>query len=212
LYKQRRCAIGYQNREVEIKLIIDSSMSYNDLKKDLKKFMDNTYPSNYSVVSGNASDYYWPPIGGSSADFIRLRKRDSGVGGIITVKATDRVYNTNRIEIDLDIGDFKQGLALLTIANGPHLEKVTKKYHVFFTEDEHTNYSIYQVKGDDRVFMEVEGRSGKEVEQLVLDFMNWSEYRYGCRYVGSSIFDMFVIKKEPYIRDLAIGLSLIRVG
>jgi len=199
--------MGYKNREIELKLVLTSGQSYNKLLESLEEHLETFYPES-QVISARASDHYWDAPKASNADFIRLRKKDQGKGGTITIKSTDKGNNVDRVEIDVDIEDYKQGLALLTSLYGPHREKVTKKYHVLFLENEHTNYSIYQVEKDKQIFLEVEARRGKRVVELVRSFVEKNP-AFTFDSVQSSIYDMFVLKKEPKINSLEKGLAMV---
>jgi len=199
--------MGYKNREIELKLLLTSGQSYNKLLEALDDHLESFY-SESETISARASDQYWDAPDQATADFIRLRKKDSGKGGTITIKSTDKGNNVDRVEIDVDIEDYKQGLALLTALYGPPREKVTKKYHVLFLENEHTNYSIYQVDKDKRLFLEVEARRGKRVNELVRSFVE-KKPEFTFVVVQSSIYDMFVLKKEPKIIGLEEGLAIV---
>jgi adenylate cyclase class IV len=192
--------MGYKNREIEAKLVVTSSHGYQDLLKALESFLDVYYPD-YETISSKASDYYWNAPKQSNADFIRIRKQDSGRGGTITIKSTDKSDNLDRVEIDLDVSDFKQGLTLMTSLYGEARAKVQKKYHALFLENKHTNYSIYQITGDKRVFLEIEAKTVSRLIELVEKFTKFAT-SFSFNLVKSSIFEMFVEKTEPKIRNL----------
>ncbi|MEM4379122.1 MAG: CYTH domain-containing protein [Thermoplasmatales archaeon] len=200
--------MGFKNREIELKLQLVTDQSYNKLLESLEQHLEVYYPE-YETIHSKAADYYWDVPKSAEADFIRLRKKDSGKGGTITIKSTDKGSNVDRAEIDVDIEDFKQGLALMTALYGSPKEKVNKKYHVLFLENDHTNYSIYQIEKDRRIFLEIEARSGKRVAELVESFIKAKpEFQFVS--IQSSIYEMFVKKKDPKVNDLTKGLEIVR--
>lgn len=143
------------------------------------------------VVIGNAADLYWKAPSAGIADFVRLRKNPDGAQ--LTLKATDRGDNVDRVEIDLEVDDYKQAKELMMALHGTPMADVTKKYHVFFLENQDTTISVYQVRDDDRVFVEVEARNKRRLKQLVQAMIddNLTEYEW----VRSSVYNMFVEKK-----------------
>jgi adenylate cyclase class IV len=145
------------------------------------------------ILIGNAADLYWKAPKTSHGDFVRLRRNSNTENqGQITLKATDKGDNVDRVEIDLEIDDYKQAKVLMLALHGEPLATVTKKYHVFFLENRDTTISVYQIKDDDRVFVEVEARTTKRVRQLVEALNdNLTEYEW----IQSSVYNMFVQQK-----------------
>lgn len=192
--------MGHKNREIEAKLLLTSGQSSHELLKAVESFLDIYYPD-YEHISSRSFDYYWNAPKQSNVDFIRIRKHDTGNGGVITIKSTDKNNNLDRVEIDLDVFDFKQALNLMFALYGEAKAKVLKKYHVFFLENRHTNYSIYQIVGDKRVFFEIEAKNADRLMQLIENFTKfYTNFTFGL--VQSSIFEMFVEKKDPKINKL----------
>lgn len=151
------------------------------------------------VVIGNAADLYWKAPAAGGADFVRLRKMsNSSNEGQLTLKSTDKNDNVDRVEIDLDV-DYKQAKVLMLALHGDPLAEVTKKYHVFFL-DPHTTVSVYQIRDDDRVFVEVEAKNKTKLAQLISTVMSDStEYRW----VQSSVFNMFVEKRAMKVVNIS---------
>ncbi len=179
--------MGYKNREIELKLQLVSGQTYNQLKKVLGTYTESEH--SFTVV-GKAADYYWTIK--SNADFLRLRRQNNGIGGILTFKGTDKATNFNRIEYDLDVSDFKQALDMHTYAFGAPRE-VFKKYHVFFTgENEHDNFSVYQVSSDPekRIFLEIEAVTAMKVHEM-LGGLSLAHPEFKFDVVPYSIYQMF---------------------
>lgn len=193
--------MGYKNREVEWKLIVDGqSMAAVD-KIVSGVFKEQCRPK----VTGCASDIYWDSPEDSDADFVRLRMLDEPTperAAQITLKSQDKGNNVNRIEVDLDVSDPRQANTLLSIMLGDPLGQITKKYYVYFLENEHTTVSIYKIVKDKTVFVEVEGINLKRVKQLTKELIDG-----GIKFVGRSelsLFDVFVKKKDQSIVPIEI--------
>lgn len=154
-----------------------------------------------SVIYGHLGDRYWRAPNASKADFFRLRRRNTSGGGQFTVKGTDRGDNINRIEMDLDVDDYDQMSKQLTVLFGEPIEEVRKRYHVFFLENSDVNVSVYQVDNDQRIFVEIEATAKKRLKDLV----KLTEKHLGSELlqVGSSIYDMFVVKAAMKTRSMS---------
>jgi adenylate cyclase class IV len=180
--------MGYKNRELEIKFLVNLenvNAVFNILKTLYKK------EGISEVITGNATDLYWNAPEGSSVDFVRLRQKTSmSEEGEITVKATDKTSITDLIEIDVAVKDVNQAKALLTAVYGAPQAEVTKRYKVLFLEDTHTNVSVYRVKEDKRVFVEVEATNPTRLKELV-DIITPC---LKLSVVKTSVYQMFVVK------------------
>lgn len=188
--------MGYKNREVEIKLLVASRFNVNTVNAAVAKALEN-YPRCRENIVGFAADTYWKAPEDSNADFVRLRILDEpdskGNTSQITLKSSDRGNNVNRVEVDLGISDTAQGNTLLTMMLGDPQGQVTKRYTVYFLEDEHTTVSVYKVVRDKRIFVEVEGKSMKSVKQITRDLLEVGlEFDGRCK---GSLYNMFVEKK-----------------
>lgn len=149
--------MGWKNREIEKKFVVEGS-----LKKAIAAVSKAIIWD--SEISDASHDYYWHSKDGLNADFLRLRYMPSG-SGELTLKQADRGTNTNRVEIDVEVSDPDQCRALLRHLLGPSAGTVFKRYHVFFIRGGAT-VSLYQVRGDRRVFLEVEARSLRGVNLI----------------------------------------------
>jgi adenylate cyclase class IV len=153
------------------------------------------------IVVGNAADLYWSAPKGSVGDFVRLRRNSNASShGQLTLKATDRGDTLDRVEIDLEVDDYKQARELMLALHGKPLAEVSKKYHVFFLENPDTTISVYQVKDDDRVFVEIEARNKRRLKQLVQAISTNTNTEY--EWVQSSVFNMFVEKKQMVTKPI----------
>lgn len=145
-------------REYEIKYV--TNMSIKQLNKIIKK--------SFTVIrqeEGTSSDFYWKSLNRGEADFIRLRFL-SAMAGEITVKHTDKKDISDRLEIDLPIGNPNHGKKLLTRYLGPPHGKVKKTYTVHFLDTAGTNISVYKVHDDGQVFVEIESYKTKVVNSI----------------------------------------------
>jgi adenylate cyclase class IV len=189
-----RLQVGHKNREIEIKLMIEDSYS------NVVKFVKGLHYYEQEII-GRAADLYWlPPNNETKVNFVRLRKNsNSSKKGQLTVKATDTSSVVDRLEIDVDIVDYSQGKALMTALHGEPYATVDKKYRVFFLNNLDENISVYQVVGDDRVFVEIEARSMESLSSILKNFLVQSTFTH--HWVQSSVFDMFVMKRQPIIQS-----------
>lgn len=138
-----------RNREIESKWWVASSMDAvrSALESALAGKRDD-------VIAAQGVDTYWAL---TDTKFIRVRER--GDGCQITVKDKDRSSNHNRVEIDVDcVSDTKQAMKLLTAVHGESTGSLDKSYWVYWLKgkDEHTNISLYTVKGHPGTFIEFE--------------------------------------------------------
>lgn len=190
--------MGYKNRELEVKMLAVGVKGLQTMIDRVEKAILSIH-KDPDIVIGNASDLYWKAPVKGRADFVRLRKNTDGAQ--ITMKNTDKGDTVDRVEIDLEVDDYKQAKELMTALHGDPMADVTKKYYVFFLENKDTTVSVYQVKNDDRVFVEVEGRTKRRVKQLIQTIMAVSETEY--EWVSTSVYTMFVEKKEMVTKPIA---------
>lgn len=196
--------MGFKNREIEVKLWAKGATTYNTMCNFVEAAVQSFYPK-YDIeddlVVGNATDIYWPAPRDGMGDFVRLRK--TAKGGQITLKSTDKGNNVDRVEIDLEVHDYKQAKELMLALHGKPKATVTKKYQVYFLENQFTNVSVYQVKGDDRIFVEVEAKTKTRVKEIIQALMA-APKRPSDEFVWiqSSIYEMFVCNKKAKEADL----------
>lgn len=198
--------MGFRNRELEVKLSVNldsGAPAYSSACSFVEGVVKGIYP-NYNteddLVIGNATDIYWNAPRSGIGDFVRLRKTSKGAQ--ITLKATDRGNNVDRVEIDLEVDDYKQAKSLMLALHGEPKATVTKKYNVYFLENDHTNVSVYQVKGDNRLFIEVEATSKKRLKEIIKGLLGAADKEWRWSWVQSSIYDMFVCNKKPKEADI----------
>ena len=184
--------MGYLNREIEVKTRVDGLKSYQTAVDFVRSALESSVTE--EEVS-TATDLYWnAPKSGIKADFLRLRKIAGG--GQITAKCTDRGNNIDRVEIDLEVSDRAQAKELITALLGEPIAKVTKKYTVFFLENQFTNVSVYQVTGDKKVFVEIEAKSKSRLKEITKALMKASDKDWSWFWVRSSVYQMFVKKED----------------
>ena len=155
--------MGYKNREIEVKLVVENADSLSKINNILKKHFKKKSKRQRVGIS---KDAYWRTPRTSKADFIRLRCY-SGGRAQLTVKHTDKGDNLDRVEIDLEIDDSKKASLMLSSVFGSSLGFIHKRYSTYFLDNEDTTVSLYQIVNDKRVFLEVEARSKKEVFSLI---------------------------------------------
>jgi adenylate cyclase class IV len=154
--------MGWKNREIERKFVVPGS-SLDQCIENVKKVLSNWDHDIHEA----SSDFYWRPLKGMKGDFIRVRFMPDG-SGQLTVKEADRGENTNRVEIDVVVEDPNQCRKFWEHLIGPSTGAVCKEYKVFFLDkDETTTISVYRVRGDKRIFLEVEAKTLAEVDRLV---------------------------------------------
>jgi len=181
--------MGYKNREVEVKML---AVGVKGLQTMVDR-IDPLFKNASDIIIGNAADLYWSTPKNSPADFVRLRRvSNASDEGQITAKATDKGSTVDRVEIDLPV-PYKQAKALMLAAHGDPTAEVVKKYHVYLLENDDTTVSVYQVRNDDRVFVEVEARTKKRVAEIIRVILAGSNTDY--EWIQSSVYNMFVEKK-----------------
>lgn len=192
--------MGWKNREIEIKMLAVGIKTLDTMVSRVEKALKS---ETQEVLIGNAGDLYWKAPRSGDADFVRLRRMSNASNeGQITLKATDRGDNVDRVEIDLHIDDYKQAKTLMLTLHGDPMASVIKKYHVYFLENQDTTVSVYQIRDDDRVFVEVEARTRKRVKEIIqtlLDAPDKTEYNW----VQSSVFNMFVERKDMKLQPIS---------
>jgi predicted adenylyl cyclase CyaB len=193
--------VGYKNREIEIKMLALGTKSFSLVSSEVEKYVSEVYPE-FTLIKGNSHDWYWSAPKVSNADFVRLRKNTNGA--TITIKSTDKGDNTDRVEIDLDVDDYKQAKELMFSLHGDPKAKVQKKYDVYVLEDKHTNVSVYQIKDDDRVFIEVEATSRRRVKELTKGLVGGSRK---FAWIQASLYQMFVQNKQMVQKDVESFLN-----
>ena len=187
--------MGYRNREIEFKLEARGSKGMASVVKDLAGKLGES-----RVLIGASVDVYWSltPFQKKKlklrGDFIRVRCMENG-GGQMTVKEEDKKSYTNRVEIDVATKDPKSACTFLSHVLGNPTGAVNKAYHVFFMEDDHTTVSVYQVKNDGRVFLEVEAKSMRAAAKLLSKVT--SLVNANLHPVNKSLFNLVVNGQKP---------------
>jgi hypothetical protein len=148
--------MGFQNREIEKKFIINCSISEAIIA------LFQLFPSQ-KETTGVSADYYWHSKS-KNADFIRLRFMPEG-DGQLTIKHKDQRSNFNRVEIDVPTSEPDQALLFLTRLHGEPVKRIVKHYYSIHT-DEHTSISLYFIEGYSQLYLEVEADTEEKVEEI----------------------------------------------
>ena len=163
--------MGYKNREIEVKMVVmKGQCPLNDIS-DINRSISNHFSkSRLKYIEGFSADTYWNKINNPhKIGFFRVREMEDGTCQL-TVKEQDKGNNYDRVEIDVGSYDSpKQAILLMTQLLGPNLGVIKKKYYVHVLDSDHEEkptVSVYQIKGDNRVFVEIEAHSSNEVERL----------------------------------------------
>lgn len=196
--------MGYRNREVEIKLLVENTNKLPLAKEMVEGWVKTMYPE-FDYVIGHATDLYWHAPDQGQGDFVRLR-RTSDNRAQITMKGTDKDDITNRIEIDLEVEDYRQARILMEGLHGEPVEKVQKRYHVYFLENDDTTISVYQVTKDPRVFVEIEARTKRRVKELTKSLLDFDQnFKYS--WVNSSLYKIFVEKTKMEVAPVGLFME-----
>lgn len=154
--------MGYRNREIEMKMEVLNGESVHRTAKVVSTALSNLVKS---TVIGHRTDEYWEPLRGMKADFIRLRRLDDERAQL-TVKHTDKDDNLDRVEIDL-IVEYRQAKKFLVQLLGEPAGKIKKLYHILILGSHDHSAVVYKVDGYPKLFLEIEGKSVKQVQRLV---------------------------------------------
>ena len=187
--------MGYKNREIEVKLLVKGITSLKTVNNHLEKM----FPDPEDLVIGKSKDVYFHPPVGSEVDFARVRFFPDRDGGQLTIKASDKGNNVDRIEVDVEVKDCDQAVKFLNHLLGREpTGTLTKRYIVYFLDKRDTTVSLYQLVGDSRVFLEVEARSMAKVDKLLKELENILPYE--LERVNSSLFQLFVEEENDLKR------------
>jgi adenylate cyclase class IV len=162
--------MGYKNREIEKKFIVlDAKITFNQacaiVQDVLKIAMGRELFDAKDYDKNNSKDLYWASHNPAAADFIRLRRMPDGTGQL-TLKRSDRGSNLNRIEIDVEVPDPEQTGKFLKQLFGKPLGSLHKDYFVLFIDENDTNVSVYKIRGNPLVFVEIEARTLSKVNKV----------------------------------------------
>ena len=182
--------MGFNNRELEVKLLVDGQVSLTEISSLLKNMLEYK-----KIIHETSKDEYWKPASVSKADFIRLRHYSNGRAQL-TVKYTDKGDNFDRVEQDLDVEDPKQMALMLNSILGKRHGEIVKEYVVFVMDAHDTTISVYQIKRDRRVFIEVEARTKKKVQYLVSQVQKIIP-EFSLIREKKSLYELFLKNKRP---------------
>ena len=183
--------MGHRNREIESKYHSEESI------EALRSLLEGVLGSRMAdVIASSGKDTYWA-LGDSK--FIRIREREQGCQ--VTVKSKDRGSNLNRIEIDVNCAEpVAHVTKLLEAVHGEQTGVLDKKYWVYWLRgaDEHTNVSLYTVKGHAGTFIEFEASTKAKLTEIE------GKYLEGLGVVtpeSRSLYEIFILplKDRPTI-------------
>jgi adenylate cyclase class IV len=175
--------MGYKNREIEKKYVVaDSKHTF----KKVCDLVDALFKNTIFSEKGSSKDFYWHSPRPSAADFIRLRNMPDGTGQL-TLKRADRGSNINRIEIDVEIPNPKQTHKFLNQLLGRPVGTIHKDYSALFIDNNETSVSVYKIKGNPKVFIEIEARSLSLVNKISKQISSVIEMRQEKR----SLYQLF---------------------
>jgi len=206
--------MGYKNREIEVKMVVMAGEKpYNHIAGINNVISKHFSKSRFKYIEGFSADTYWNKINNPhKIGFFRVREMEDGTCQL-TVKEQDKGNNYDRVEIDVGSYDSpKQAILLMTQLLGPNLGVIKKKYYVHVLDSDHEEkptVSVYQIKGDNRVFVEIEAHSSKEVERLraeVAEVLQWSFGVY-LEVETNSLFSIFIkgakgVKKTRKVKKI----------
>jgi hypothetical protein len=181
--------MGYKNREIEAKMLVEGVTKMNDVVKLLNAVYDEDRCER--IIVGASKDVYFVPPVGAKADFMRVRfgasKSDQSY---FTIKWTDKDDNLDRVEKDVPISDPKLMCDTLTDLHGPAKGEIHKRYKVYFLSTEHDTISVYQIKNDDRVFVEIEATTEAKMNKFLAEVQK--VLPYNLTRSTKSLFQLFL--------------------
>jgi hypothetical protein len=178
--------MGFNNREKEIKLLVEGCAD----RKKIDKLCRKLFRPVHTVDNKQRTDYFWTS---PKCNFYRVRQMGDKISGPgqTTVKKCDKGDNVDRLEIDVDVDNALQAIKQKTADTGKKPDTVCKIYSVLFLDDKETNISVYQVANDKNVFIEVEARNLRQVNQIVNSLKDLLPYN--LRQIKNSLYEMFVL-------------------
>lgn len=194
--------MGYNNREIEFKMEVQGTKRMSEVVRKLRGHLNER-----SALIGSSVDVYWSLNHlrrrklGIKGDFVRVRCMEDGTGQM-TVKEQDRNTYCDRVEIDVQTKDPRSAVDFLGHVFGDPAGAIAKSYHVFFLENNHTTVSVYQVKGDERVFIEVEATNARRAAKLLAAV---TDLEPNLKPVNKSLYDL-ILRGKP-----AVSLKSIRL-
>jgi hypothetical protein len=127
-------------REIERKYVAQGD--FVRLERDISALFPYSRPE-----KAESTDRFWR---GPNVDFVRLRENSKE----LTVKVTDQATIVDRVEVNVRVDDLDAAARLCTLLFG-EATSLVKRFTVW-TLHKGIVVCLYQVGGDDRVFLEVE--------------------------------------------------------
>jgi hypothetical protein len=131
-----------------------------------------------AIDTGESLDTFWTAPG---VDFIRLRENTQE----LTIKRTDQDTIEDRLEINLK-ANYTLAMQWANAVFGQAKGSLTKRYSVFQVGS--TYISVYTVKGNNRVFLEIEGENTETIQA----FENMLRAKFTFNQVMQSLYQLFL--------------------
>ncbi|MCM8763357.1 MAG: CYTH domain-containing protein [Candidatus Omnitrophica bacterium] len=181
--------MGFMNREIERKFVVKGVTQM----QAVRNYMDRTYPDPEEIIIGKSKDVYFNPPNDSKADFARVRFSHDSKKGQLTLKSSDKGNNVDRIEIDVEVEDADQAVEFCKILiNTEPSGIIDKRYIVYILDKKDTTVSLYQIVGDQRIFLEIEARALDKVDKVLAEIKK--DLPYALESLDKSLFQIFVEK------------------
>lgn len=132
-------------REIERKYVVGTPGA-NTLT-DVERYLDHKFSSAEKVPLQVSRDVFWTFPG---VDFVRLRQNSRE----LTIKRTDKDTIEDRVEENLLVPSFRAGLRWAVATFGDPIGSLEKNFVVYYLPT--FIVALYQVTGDNRIFLEVE--------------------------------------------------------
>lgn len=139
------------SREIEKKFVLDDISMIEAHREILATLMLKDF------IHDTSTDTFWQSDG---VDFIRLRENTKE----LTVKITDGDDIVDRVEENLIVEDYDKAYKWTCALRGDPVGTIEKEFYVYYLNN--CIISLYIVKGDDRVFLEVESSDRKVVDEV----------------------------------------------
>ncbi len=173
------------NREIERKFILGTDQTLQQVRRDVCALLSDPCPLDATSV-----DRFWKA---PNVDFLRLRDDRQ-----MTVKVTDKGDILDRVEENVSVDDVATCERLLTLVYGKP-ETLTKTYSVWSVVEgvaadirEISVVCVYQVRGDSRVFLEVEADDMEAVDETTEYLKKYLDLVPEHR----SLYQIFILKER----------------
>lgn len=161
------------NREIEKKYVL-SGTSYEAAIYRLGIMFPDA-----NILQGVSDDTFWTQKG---TDFIRLRRNTKE----LSVKITDKITIEDRVEENVEVGDYDTASRFSTAVFGQPVGSVEKTYYVMTLPD--FVISLYKVARQQELFLEVEALEMGIVEDICGLLTDYFEMKQEMRSLFQIVF------------------------